>query len=112
MGPRIGAPCRVQLSGEVSSAIEKQWAIANARTLNAEDVDASQLRVNPESRDSVSRSEAKQSDDDIAESIRHAYVNDPRVLSFNPDVDVKNGTVTLSGTVDNLKARQAAVQST
>ena len=101
---------RVQLSGEVSSAIEKQWAISDARTLNVENVDASQLRVNAESRNSVSRSDAKLSDEDIAESIRHAYVNDPRVFSFNPDVKVKNGSVTLTGTVDNLKAKQAAAQ--
>lgn len=101
---------RVQLSGEVGSALEKQWAISDARTLNVENVDASQLRVNAESRNSVSRSDTTLSDEDIAESIRHAYVNDPRVYSFNPDVKVKKGSVTLSGTVDNLKAKQAAAQ--
>jgi osmotically-inducible protein OsmY len=100
----------VRLSGEVGSALENQWAISDARALNVANVDASQLRVKPESRDSVSRSETKLSDEDIAESIRHAYVNDPRVFSFNPDVQVKNGDVTLKGTVDNLKAREAAVQ--
>jgi osmotically-inducible protein OsmY len=40
--------------------------------------------------------------------VQDALLFDPRVVSFEPDVRVKNGVVTLSGTVDNLEASRAA----
>jgi hypothetical protein len=33
---------------------------------------------------------------------------DPRVISFNPEVNVTNGKVVLTGVVSNLKAKRAA----
>ncbi|MFH2000648.1 MAG: BON domain-containing protein [Planctomycetota bacterium] len=50
------------------------------------------------------------SDDQIKKAVKDAFRYDPRVLSFNPDVAVNGGKVTLSGVVDNLKAKQAAQQ--
>jgi osmotically-inducible protein OsmY len=35
---------------------------------------------------------------------------DPRILSFNPEVEVNNGVVTLTGVVDSLQAKKAAEQ--
>lgn len=35
---------------------------------------------------------------------------DPRVFSLNPSVEVKNGVVTLTGAVENLKVKRAAEQ--
>jgi osmotically-inducible protein OsmY len=48
------------------------------------------------------------SDAQIRQAVSDALLFDPRVLSFNPDVQVDEGVVTLSGTVDNLEASRAA----
>ncbi len=48
------------------------------------------------------------SDKKIRETIRLALRNDPRVMSFDPKVEVEDGIVTLSGKVGFLRAKQAA----
>jgi osmotically-inducible protein OsmY len=48
------------------------------------------------------------SDEEIRKAVEDAFLYDPRVKSFNPEVTVKGGVVSLSGTVDNLKAKHAA----
>lgn len=101
---------RVSLSGEVRSALEKRWAITDARTLGVRDVDASALRVNPDAPSADSRQARRPDDNEIKNAITSAFLYDPRVFSFNPNVEVKGGVVTLSGSVSNLKAKQAAVQ--
>jgi osmotically-inducible protein OsmY len=50
----------------------------------------------------------KQSDKEIRKALEAAFLYDPRVMSFNPKIEVNDGTVTLKGTVDNLKAKQSA----
>lgn len=101
---------RVNLSGEVRSLLEKKWAIADARTLGVSGVDASGLRVNPNSQASTTRDAGSRTDEEIAAAIQNAFVYDPRVYSFNSKVEVKDRVVTLSGEVSTLKAKQAAVQ--
>jgi osmotically-inducible protein OsmY len=49
-------------------------------------------------------------DAEIRQAVEDAMLYDPRVLSFNPIIAVDNGVVTLTGTVDNLKAKRAAEQ--
>jgi osmotically-inducible protein OsmY len=49
-------------------------------------------------------------DSEIREAIKDTMRYDPRVYSFNPDVSVNDGIVTLTGTVDDLKAKRAASQ--
>jgi hypothetical protein len=53
---------------------------------------------------------AVKGDPQIKQAVHDAFVYDPRVDSFNPNVDVDNRIVTLSGVVDNLKAKRAAEQ--
>ncbi len=48
------------------------------------------------------------SDGEIRNAIRDAFSRDLRVKPFQIDVDVSNGSVVLTGTVDNLRAVRAA----
>jgi len=50
------------------------------------------------------------SDDQIRKAVQAAFLFDPRVYSFEPEVSVRDGVATLSGTVDNLRAKRAAAQ--
>jgi osmotically-inducible protein OsmY len=50
------------------------------------------------------------SDEEIREAIEDAFLYDPRVNASNPQLKVENGTVTLSGTVDDLVAKRAAAK--
>jgi osmotically-inducible protein OsmY len=47
-------------------------------------------------------------DTEIRRAILDGYPLSPRVASFNPTVEVANGAVTLSGTVENLQAKREA----
>jgi hypothetical protein len=42
-------------------------------------------------------------DADITRAVETELIHDPRVFSFSPDVDVYDGTVTLTSTADILK---------
>ncbi len=102
----------VTLSGIVGSAAEKSLASSNAWTSGVYSVDASRLEVEDWARDKDLRSDkyVTKTDQEIQNAVTDAFVYDPRVFSFNPDVYVKDGVVTLSGIVDNLKAKRAAEQ--
>jgi osmotically-inducible protein OsmY len=100
---------RAVLSGAVGSALERARAIGQAWVPGIEEVDASGLEVEWWARDEMRRDKyALKSDAQIRQAVKDALLFDPRVLSFNPDVKVDNGVVTLSGVVDNLEARRAA----
>jgi osmotically-inducible protein OsmY len=100
---------KVTLGGTVGSAIERARAIGDAWVAGVKDVDASDLEVEWWARDEMRRDKyALKSDQEIRRAVQDAFLYDPRVLSFNPEVRAKGGVVTLSGTVDNLEARRAA----
>jgi osmotically-inducible protein OsmY len=99
----------VKLSGAVGSAIERSRSAADAWVAGVEQVDTTALRVEWWARDEAQRAKlVMKSDEEIASAVGDAFLYDPRVLSFNPDVHVSNGVVTLSGVVDNLEAKRAA----
>lgn len=101
----------VTLDGSVGSAIEKTYATSGAWVTGVREVNADGLEVNPWLRDEARRTTARnpvKSDEAIARAVKDAFLYDPRVASFNPDVTVADGTVTLTGTVENLAARRAA----
>jgi osmotically-inducible protein OsmY len=50
----------------------------------------------------------QRTDDELEEAVRSAFLYDPRVSVYGPNVSVSSGTVTLTGVVDNLKAKKAA----
>jgi osmotically-inducible protein OsmY len=100
----------VTLTGAVGSLTEKRQAEANAWVAGVDSVDVEGLDVQWWARDEMRRKSfyTPRSDEEIEEAVRDAFLYDPRVLSFEPAVHVSNGTVTLSGVVDNLAARRAA----
>lgn len=102
----------VVLSGTVGSAIEKSIAGAYGWTVGVKSVDTKNLKVSNWARDAELRENkyAEKTDSEIKDAVKLAYVYDPRVLSFNPDISVQDGVVTLTGIVDNLKASRAAEQ--
>lgn len=102
----------VTLTGSVGSAYEKQLASNVAHTAGVKKVDASQLKVEPWARDEMQRKVATldPSDQQIEEAILDVLSRDPRVSPFEISVNVEDGVVTLSGEVDNLKAKRAAVR--
>ena len=100
----------VVLSGNVGSVQEKNQAIANSWVSGVESVNADDLGIQWWIRDEMRRHEmyTVRADSDIQEAVEDALFYDPRVLPFDIQVDVSSGTVTLSGIVNNLEARQAA----
>ncbi|MFW5856241.1 MAG: BON domain-containing protein [Planctomycetota bacterium] len=103
---------RVLLAGTVGSLDERRRAIEAAWVAGVELVNAENLAVDPLLRSTAPRRAADpiRSDESIREAVRDALLFHPRVHSFNPDIHVEDGVVTLSGSVENLPARQAAGQ--
>lgn len=102
----------VELSGAVGSASEKSLASDFAWVAGVKSVDDKKLKVKSWARDEEFRKGkyVSKSDTEIKDAVEDALFYDPRVYSFNPDISVKNGIVTLTGVVDNLKAKRAAEQ--
>jgi len=101
---------RVSLSGVVGSVNERVVANALAWTNGVASVDDSEISVEEWARKENLRMQKYniKTDAEIKEAILDAFTYDPRVASFNPDVSVRDGDITLSGTVTNLKAKRAA----
>lgn len=98
------------LSGIVGSSSEKVQAKSYAWVSGVSDVDVSKLMVESWARNENMRNNKyiEKPDNEIKSTILDAYFYDPRVYSFNPEVEVENGIVTLTGSVSNFKAKQAA----
>jgi len=103
---------KVTLTGTVGSAAEKTRATSDAWTAGVEAVNAEELKVEPWAKDKMKKPNNVdiKSDDEIKKAVKDAFLYDPRVFSFNPDISVSGGIVTLTGIVDNLKAKRAAEQ--
>ncbi|HLR31260.1 MAG TPA: BON domain-containing protein, partial [Fodinibius sp.] len=101
---------KVTLDGSVGSAYEKELAANIANTSGVKSVDVSALEIKPWARDKMKRKEGIRDLTDVQkeDAILDAFEQDPRVSPFQIDVEVENGIATLSGTVDNLKAKKAA----
>ncbi|MEX1026659.1 MAG: BON domain-containing protein, partial [Candidatus Paceibacterota bacterium] len=102
------------LTGRAQTEQQSQEALArsDARVAGVKAVNDDDLLVTWWSRDDMQRKTvwADLDDDDIREAVNDALLYDPRVFSFKPTVSVDNGVVTLTGVVDNLKAKRAAAQ--
>lgn len=101
---------KVELSGTVGSANEKSLAYSQAWVAGVHSVSAKDLKVEEWARDERLRKNkyVLKTDEEIKEAVKDAFFYDPRVISFNPDITVENGVVTLTGIVNNLKAKRAA----
>lgn len=98
------------LTGTVGSAAEKTRAESIAWVANVRSVDTEGLRVEWWSRDQRLRKGkyGEMSDAEVKAAIVDAMLYDPRVISTHVDVTVDNGSVTLRGTVDDLKEKRVA----
>ena len=102
----------VILSGTVGSAAEKSQAAWDAYVNGVKSVDHDWLKVRKWARDDDLKGEkyAEKSDKEIENAVSDALLYDPRVSFFKVTPKVSGMTVTLRGTVDNLKAKRAAAE--
>ncbi len=102
----------VVLKGVVGSASEKRRAAYDSWVSGVEEVISDDLHVERWARDPDLRKGKYEEtpDNEIADAIRFAATLDPRVESFHIGVHVDSGLVTLTGMVDNLRAKDAAEQ--
>ncbi len=102
----------VTLKGVVGSVSEKRRSSYDAWVAGVNDVKSDDLDVERWARDDDLRKGkyVAKSDEQITEALRFAAALDPRVKSFNIEVNVDSGAVTLKGMVDNLRAKNAAEQ--
>lgn len=100
----------VRLRGYVGSDAERARAEEDARAASPRDVDATGLRVEGfiDQGTLRARPPAPRPDDEIGQSLLDAYVRDPRVAPFVPNVDVHDGVVVLTGVAPNPIAARAA----
>lgn len=103
----------VTLLGTVGSVGEQNTAIQLAWVNGVQDVDSDHLQIrdwlqDPDRRDS---SHPVVSDSEVEQAVKAALMYDPRVKSFNVDIEARYGQVTLRGEVDNLKAKRAAANT-
>ncbi len=101
----------VTLEGTVGSVAEKREATREAWVSGVMDVE-NNLDVRLWARDDDLRKGkyVDMTDKEVTEAVNDAMLYDPRVLSFNIQVDADDGYVTLRGNVDNLKAKRSAAQ--
>jgi osmotically-inducible protein OsmY len=102
----------VTLIGKVGSLAQKERARVLAWTAGVKAVNSDGLLVEPwaKARDQRKETDTLKNDPQIKQAVHDAFVYDPRVMSFNPNVEVQNGAVTLTGVVNNLKAKRSAEQ--
>lgn len=102
----------VTLTGSVGSAYERTLAIEDAYVIGVPAVNVDDLEVHWWARDDMKRAEwaSTRPDPAVAQAIRDAFFYDPRVSGFDITVEVEDGVATLTGVVDNLKAKQSAAE--
>jgi len=98
----------VTLSGSAGSAAEKTEAENEAWIVAGVESVANQIDVKWWLDGGTADWGDGWGDDDMEQAIENALATNPRVLSFNVTPSVNDGVATLTGTVDNLQARQAA----
>jgi osmotically-inducible protein OsmY len=100
----------VRLTGLVGSVAQQELARSDAFVVGVDTVDASAVSVDWLAFDDQRRTStyATRADADLAQAVREAFSLDPRLTTLIPQVAVKSGMATLTGTVDSPKARGAA----
>jgi osmotically-inducible protein OsmY len=101
---------RVTYTGTVGSLLEKSLAGQLGWVIGVGTVDTTNLEIEWWMDDEMRRAPrlTVKSDEETLKAVETALAHDPRVSSFTVGIEVLNGKVTLTGTVDNLMARRAA----
>ncbi|MBD3421749.1 MAG: BON domain-containing protein [Chitinivibrionales bacterium] len=100
----------VVLSGTVSSAAQKTRAHWEANVEGVNHVNTEKLAAASWDQPGLRRETevVYRTDEEIKRAIEDALLYDPRVSLFEIDVEVEDWSVTLSGTVNTLRAKRAA----
>jgi osmotically-inducible protein OsmY len=103
---------RVELSGRVASPAERSRAYRDAWVAGVAAVDNDGLEIEPDLRGEreIKLRRARIPDDEIAEAISAAWLYDPRVRSGELGVTVDDGVALVTGVVQTIEARRAAVR--
>jgi osmotically-inducible protein OsmY len=101
---------QVTLSGSVASATERARAIADSWVPGVTAVTADGLQVEANLRNDMRRSAETDtpSDEEIRGAVSNALAYSPVLISFDPEIRVRDGVVTLDGVVNNRRAIDAA----
>jgi len=101
------------LTGKVARAFQKSHADMLAYLGGAKEVDSRGVLVHWRHTDPLLRTKRYEqvSDEDVFQALKRAFQHDPRLLSYSPTIQVKHGTVTLTGDVGNQAAARAAEQN-
>ena len=104
---------KVTISGSVGSLAEKRRIVNHAFLADAEEVDATKLDIAWWLTDTKKKdiTDLDLTDQELHSAVQAVLFHDPRVSQFHLVIEVKEGVVTLRGTVDNLKAKRAATLS-
>jgi len=103
----------VILSGIVTSLTEKTRTFRFAWVSGVKSVEDKDLMVDWSKSKNMRRNfetRPRKSDDEIKQALKEVFLYDPRLSPFNLTVSADNGVVTLSGQVNNLKAKNVAEQ--
>jgi len=100
------------LNGNVVSVHQKSYADLLAYHAGVKRVDSRGIEIHWKHTNPLLRARRYEriSDEDITKAIKRVFSYDPRLLSFKPEVSVKNGNVTLTGIVGHLTAQRSAEQ--
>ncbi|HEX8794216.1 MAG TPA: BON domain-containing protein [Polyangiaceae bacterium] len=100
----------VRLTGHVRSGAERARAESDAHAVSPEGVDVHHIRITGGYDDGTLRGgdPPAYTDADIALALLEAFARDPRVRSFVPSIDVRDGAVALSGLAPTRQAAIAA----
>lgn len=103
----------VRLSGKVGNLSEKNIATTLAWVSGTDTVITEDLEVLSEDPDPLMRKDKyiQKLDRDIIRDIEQAYLQDPRLVQHDIQVEIVNDTVVLTGHVSNLRAKKAAGQN-
>ncbi len=102
----------VALSGSVGSSYDVALASTLAWVPGTNAVDTTGLKVEAWLGDESERTAVHDIDDaSVRQALEKALIRDPRVHGFDVAPVVENGVVTLTGEVDNLKAKRAAAEA-
>ena len=100
------------LTGTVGSAAERVQAHRDSWVAGITAVNSTGLEVDWQTRDPEQRKKKNlvRDDAEIQRAVEDAFLYDPRINRFEITVMVKDGWVTLKGTVDNLLAKRSAAR--
>jgi osmotically-inducible protein OsmY len=100
----------IRLTGHVRTGAERARAEGDAHAVSPEGVDVHGITITGGYDDGTLRGGdvPAYSDADIANALLEAFARDPRVHSFVPSIEVRDGAVALSGHAPSVEAARAA----